>query len=312
MILSIFYSIILLTTCSSTSIENTFTFKKENEGIRLTYGSSPVFFYQAETKSIEGRYPRANYLHPVYGLNGEVLTEDFPDDHLHHRGIFWAWHQFYVRNKKVGDSWECRDINWEVENIQTNVFNDSAVFSTEIYWTGLLPDDSDSLNKKLLKEETKITVKNISDSRREIEFNIRLIALYEGTAIGGSEDHKGYGGFSIRTKLPEDLTFYSENGIVEPIETAIHAGGWIDMRGTFDPDVEDQTYITIMCDPDDPRPFHGWILRDKNSMQNAAFPGSEPVKIPIGESLQMKYKLLFHTKSMSKEEIQNNYDSFIQ
>ncbi len=35
--------------------------------------------------------PRSNYIHPLTGLAGEVMTEDWPLDHPHHRGIYWAW-----------------------------------------------------------------------------------------------------------------------------------------------------------------------------------------------------------------------------
>ncbi|HUH47680.1 MAG TPA: DUF6807 family protein, partial [Arenibacter sp.] len=36
--------------------------------------------------------PRSNYIHPLYGLEGEMLTSDWPDAaHPHHRGIFWDW-----------------------------------------------------------------------------------------------------------------------------------------------------------------------------------------------------------------------------
>jgi len=36
--------------------------------------------------------PRSDYIHPLYGLQGELLTNDWPDGgHPHHRGIFWAW-----------------------------------------------------------------------------------------------------------------------------------------------------------------------------------------------------------------------------
>ncbi len=35
--------------------------------------------------------PRSNYIHPLYGPHGEELTLDWPLDHPHHRGIYWAW-----------------------------------------------------------------------------------------------------------------------------------------------------------------------------------------------------------------------------
>ena len=35
--------------------------------------------------------PRSDYIHPLYGLDGEMLTRDWSLDHPHHRGIYWAW-----------------------------------------------------------------------------------------------------------------------------------------------------------------------------------------------------------------------------
>ena len=33
---------------------------------------------------------RSDYIHPLYGLDGEELTLDWSGDHPHHRGIYWA------------------------------------------------------------------------------------------------------------------------------------------------------------------------------------------------------------------------------
>jgi len=35
--------------------------------------------------------PRSDYIHPLYGPDGESLTHDWSVDHPHHRGIYWAW-----------------------------------------------------------------------------------------------------------------------------------------------------------------------------------------------------------------------------
>lgn len=34
---------------------------------------------------------RSGYIHPLHGLDGEVLTRDWSPDHPHHRGLYWAW-----------------------------------------------------------------------------------------------------------------------------------------------------------------------------------------------------------------------------
>ena len=48
--------------------------------------------------------PHSCYIHPLYGLDGEVLTDDFPADHLHHRGVFWAWPHVTVDGRHL-DLW---------------------------------------------------------------------------------------------------------------------------------------------------------------------------------------------------------------
>lgn len=84
------------------------------EGFLVTEGEQRILFYQRKPKSIDGKYTRANYIHPLYGLDGEILTEDFPSDDLHHRGIFWTWHQVYIGDRRMGDAWLIEDFSWDV------------------------------------------------------------------------------------------------------------------------------------------------------------------------------------------------------
>ena len=66
------------------------TARRTADGIEISEGESKVLFYQISPTSFDGKYERSNYVHPLYSLSGEILKEDFPDDHPHHRGIFWA------------------------------------------------------------------------------------------------------------------------------------------------------------------------------------------------------------------------------
>jgi hypothetical protein len=36
-------------------------------------------------------FTRGGYLHPLHAPNGAKVTDDFPADHLHQRGVFFAW-----------------------------------------------------------------------------------------------------------------------------------------------------------------------------------------------------------------------------
>ncbi len=176
-----------------------------------------VLVYQAGQKSHNGLFERSNYLHPVYNLNGTVITEDFPEDHLHHRGIFWAWHQLYVGDTRIGDGWELKDIKWDVismEEVKNN--NESRTLKTEVLWKSPFWKDTDGTEKPLVLETTNITVLPREEDYRIIDIAISLLALEPEMRLGGSEDQKGYGGFSIRMKLPEDIQFDAKNGQVIP------------------------------------------------------------------------------------------------
>ncbi len=79
----------------SLGFSQSFSFQviKQEEGFLVLEKGHPVLFYRTVPKSLKGKFERTHYIHPLYSLNGEILTEDFPEDHPHHRGIFWVWHQ---------------------------------------------------------------------------------------------------------------------------------------------------------------------------------------------------------------------------
>ena len=95
---------------------------KDPQGYWFYEGDTKVLFYQAERKALpDGQAARSNYFHPLYDLDGNVLTEDFPKDHIHHRGIFWAWHQVRINGKTVQDQWMNSESFWTVRDARTDV-----------------------------------------------------------------------------------------------------------------------------------------------------------------------------------------------
>lgn len=66
-----------------------------NGRIDLAYGETLVASYlQQPVSGPAGTGPlfvRGGYLHPLHAPNGALLTDDFPADHPHQRGVFFAW-----------------------------------------------------------------------------------------------------------------------------------------------------------------------------------------------------------------------------
>src|SRR5690606_8161122 len=86
-----------------------FAIEEADGKLRVTQSDSPVLVYnfgpvQPPPGVDNDRYWRSSYIHPLYGLDGNILTEDFPADHLHHRGVFWTWPETRVGDRKM-DVW---------------------------------------------------------------------------------------------------------------------------------------------------------------------------------------------------------------
>ena len=117
-------------------------------------------------------------------MDGAILTEDFPEDHLHHRGIFWAWHQLLVNNVSIGDGWECKNISWDVKNITNTANNDGSLqLNTTVFWNSSIYKEK-SGRASFVKEETAITIHPSEENYRVIDFEISLLALADNLKIG--------------------------------------------------------------------------------------------------------------------------------
>ena len=298
-----FFSLLLL--CAllfQISVNAQVTMKKGDGGILFTEDGEKILYYQSEPKNINNKYERTNYIHPLWGINRAVLTEDFPADHLHHRGIFWAWHQVRIDGKRIGDPWEIKNFEQDVYDIEFFMRPDgSGVLKNKVNWKS---NQWVKLGKKApyLQEETTITIHSEAHNYRRIDFEISLLALEENLEIGGSEDEKGYSGFSVRLKLPEDVEFTGPEGKVEPKNTAIESKGFINISGSMGAGGKNAG-VVIVDHPENPGYPQPWILRAKNSMQNAAYPGNKTIPVSTTEPLILKYSLIVYSGRMKERKI---------
>ncbi len=296
----------------SASAANPINIVETDQGFAVTEGQNQVMFYQRQHKSLNAKYSRANYIHPLYGLDGEILTEDFPTDHLHHRGVFWAWHQAYVGDKKLGDSWAIDNFFWDIYNVKVlTPDSQSRALQVEVYWKSALWTDTTGSQKPFVKETTIIRVHRAQDDIRKVDFQISLLALEDGVRIGGSEDEKGYGGFTTRIPLPDGLSFIGTDGPVEPQNLSVEGGPWLDFSGRFRDDGK-TSGIAILCHKSLPGYPQRWILRRKGSAQNPVFPGREAVALSRDKPLVLRYRLIIHrddVRHVDLDKLQAEYNS---
>ena len=292
----------LFLTIFSWNLNAQVTLQKKEGGLLFLENGKKILFYQSDPKNYEGEYERCNYIHPLWGIDGAVLTEDFPIDHPHQRGVFWAWHQVKINGKHIGDPWLLENFEQEVSEVEffLNPYG-AGVLKTTVEW---MSDQWIKRGQKspYLKENAKITIHPEERNYRRIDFEISLVALEENLKIGGSQDEKGYSGFSVRLKLPDDVEFAGPEGEVEPQTTSVESEGYINISGSMGAGGK-KAGVVIVDHPDNPGYPQPWILRSQNSMQNAAFPGRQAVSVSTSDPLVLKYSLIIYTGKMRERRI---------
>jgi len=249
------------------------------DGIRVTTGGQPVLFYRTGPDS--GREPwRVNYIHPLHSVAGAVITEDAPVDHLHQRGVYWAWRRILVDGVRVADGWVGDGLAFEVTRRAALDRSDgSAQVDARLFWrVSLAGQPAD-----IVAENSRIRVYPLVDGRRRVDIEVRLRALRRGVAIAGTDDEKGYGGISLRFGNGALVQLTGDGRELLATPAGIEAGESVEFSWPA-LSLPWPARVTARCTVDG-RPWTRWVLRQEPSMQNCAYPGSSPVDLSTDRDL---------------------------
>ncbi|HEY3322127.1 MAG TPA: DUF6807 family protein [Planctomycetota bacterium] len=161
---------------------------------------------------------RADYIHPLYGLSGEVLTNDWVPDHPHHRGIYWAWPEVDWQGKR-GDLHALQNVFARpIGKVRTETTADFALVEgqSEWRWEDKTP---------IVTEVALIRAFHANDKGRLIDFEFRFTAIDADVQVA-RRGQNAYGGLNLRfspSKHQELRTFNDAN--VQPQRTwGLHSG----------------------------------------------------------------------------------------
>lgn len=141
--------------------------------------------------------PRSNYIHPLFGPDGEELTLDWSPDHPHHRGIYWAWPEVQYQGK-MHDLHALQNVFARpTGKVKTRNGNDYAEIQAENRW--LWEDKT-----PIVHETATIRVWPASETGRYIDLTFTFATLVEGVTLARRAT-KLYGGLNIRMSPIEDM-----------------------------------------------------------------------------------------------------------
>lgn len=227
---------------------------------------------------------RSNYIHPLYGLNGEILTRDWSKDHPHHRGIYWAWPEV------------------DFGKTRSDLHALQKVFARP---TGRIKLQNETNYTQVEAENLWIMEEEILPIAREIVLirayakagNYRVIDLvynFEGLKDSVTIARRGtdaYGGLNIRMMTPksQELSFHADKANDNPRRA------WSDLSGVFSGN-DKPSGLTVFQHNTNPEYPGDWVEYPELSWVQPTFPTSG-TRYPLepGKPLELRFRLVVHS-----------------
>ncbi len=249
------------------------------------------------------------YIHPVWGLEGEVLSADFPKDHFHHHGIFWTWPYVEIDGKSY-DLWTYSNIQHRfLRWLHRETGPVAAVLGVESGW--FVGD------KKVATERVWITTYRSQANSRAIDLSLVVVAENADVTLQGREK-KSYGGLAFRfnvwprrdakVRVP-GRTLRSVGPSAASKEDLVNTRlPWADLV-TQVPGAAHRSGAAVFINPHHPDYPPTWLTRAYGVLC-VGWPGVNPYTLPARQSIQLDYRVWVHRSEVQPERIQQVYRAF--
>ena len=253
--------------------------------VEILDGGKVVLRYNFRTvpvpKGVKGKYAvaRSDYIHPLYGPAGEVLTKDYSPDHPHHRGLYWAWPEVYYKGKKH-DLHALQGVFARPEKIlraEGGPTGATIVAASKWLWEGTEP---------IVREVTTIRASRRADGGRTIDLTFAFTALVDGVAVA-RRGQSAYGGFNLRfsARKNQKILPHTDPPAVSPRRA------WAQLVGV-PPGGKEPVSVSILQHAANPHYPGDWVSYPNLSWLQPTFP-AKGVKHPLSKAkpLVLRYRL---------------------
>jgi hypothetical protein len=273
------------------------------QSLGLFENGRPVFVYNhgvLTNAAAPTDRARSTYVHPLYGLDGEVLTDDFPKDHYHHRGLFWAWPHVKVGERHYdlwmypgGTNIQQRFERW----LERSAATDRAILAVKNGWyVG---------NRKVMEEEARFSVLPATDDGRAMDVRFKWRATTEPVTLSGAEG-KSYGGLTMRyapgtntvIAIPAGRT--SEDLYMTNLPWTSLSRQWPDGRVSG---------AALFVAPDHPDFPPQWLTRHYGVLC-LGWPGITPKTLAPGETWEAAYRVFTFRGEADTAQLNRAYDAY--
>ena len=307
-----------LDTETDRGVEQVFAFVKTDRSMRLVESatdpklSRPIWEYKYGTivdESVPEKDPRRSrscYIHPVWGMHGEILSDDFPKDHYHHHGIFWTWP--YVRiGDQTYDLWISTNIQQRfIKWLATDTGPVAAVMGVENGWfVG---------QQQVAIERVWVRTYRSEPDCRAIDITLVIQAGDKPVTLQGRQQ-KSYGGLTFRydvsprtdatVRVPGRTLGYGAPDKSSGPDLKNTPLPWADLS-TRIPGAPRRSGAAVFIHPNHPNYPPTWLTRTYGALC-VGWPGVESHTIQAGESIQLDYRIWIHGAELDPDQLEQQY-----
>jgi hypothetical protein len=296
---------LLLAIGSSPAVaDGSFTFVKDDDAGTLTLkeGSRKVFSFVYRPRlqpGVSAEYRRAGYMHPLYDLSGEPLTQDFPKDHYHHRGIWLSWPWMKYEGKKI-QLWHPSPLRQQFDRwIERKAEADRAVLALRNDWVL----DGQTIGW----ERWRIVAHKAAQGHRSVDLTLTFAATEKPIQLRGKQiARKGYGGLTVRTAQPlAKGRLLTSEGSLEG-DAVQKRFKWADLSTP-------QRGLAVFAHPTNANHPPPWLLRNSyGGVLNPEWPGLSTVTLEPGEPVTLRYRLYVHQGQPDAAALREAYRRWLQ
>jgi len=295
---------------------------ESDEAIQVRYQDAPLLQYNKAhvepAAGINTKYGRSGHIHPVRTLNGAVVTDELPPDHLHQSGIFLSFTKTSFEDREV-DFWNLAGgkgrVRFKSDHIGTSgpLF---ASFQTEQEHVDLTADNEKgeigktSGGKVALVETWNVLAWNPNASAGYWIFDVESsMRCATNSPLKLPEYH--YGGMAIRAArpwVPKAVTFLTSEG-ADRLKGNHTRAKWCDIQGAVD---GHEAGIALFTNPQNfrfPEP-----LRIHGTMPYMVFTPSflGDWEITPGNIHRARYRFVVHDGKLSPETLEQLWQNYAQ
>ena len=294
--------------------------KSANGSVTLSVSGKTALVYRTEKTGLPPNRPdlkpifqRGGYIHPVLSPSGKQITDDYPVNHKHHHGIWFAWTHTEFEGR-TPDFWNVADGKGFVE-----------FESLEKTWSGPVHAGFTSRHRQM-----DTTEKGVKPKTALLEtWNVKLYAVGQeakqpyflfdmeitDTCAHGplKLPEYRYGGIGIRGNWAwngrDKLQFLNSEGVIDRSkgDSSQTVGRWAHMGGLVDGAF---TGIAVLGHPDNVRAPQPQRIHPTEPFLNLAPQQAGDVEIAPGRPLTLRYRFVVADGAPDKAELERLWNDY--